>query len=108
MVKLNLTKREREYNLIDKKCQGERMKKLLLLFLIVGFAFSFGLLDNNHKNEYRYEGFSGTRYKYDLSNPLDRMEYQMDLDAQMQDKINPNPGIQMDRSFGQFGGGAEW
>ena len=47
-------------------------------------------------------------YQYDLSDPYDRLEYQLDLDAQMRDRINPNPGIQLDRDLGQYDGGAEW
>ena len=58
--------------------------------------------------QYRYEGFSGTKYQYGLSDPSDRLDYQLDLDAQMRDRINPNPGIQLDRGLGQYGGGAEW
>jgi len=32
----------------------------------------------------------------------------LDLDAQMRDRINPNPRIQLARDLGQYGGGAEW
>ena len=56
---------------------------------------------------YRYEGMSGKKYQYDLSDPSDRLEYQMDLDAQMRDKLNVDPSIDLDRDLGQRGGGAK-
>ena len=57
----------------------------------------------------KYEGISGTKYKYDLSDPIDRMNYSLDLDAQMNDKLNApiNPGVELDRSLGQYGGGIQ-
>lgn len=60
-------------------------------------------------DEYKYEGFSGEKYKYDLSNPIDRLDYSIDLDAQMKDKLNMpiTPGVEIDRSLGQYGGGVK-
>jgi hypothetical protein len=66
-----------------------------------------GPYDNRGKPQYPYEGFSGKKYQYDLSDPADRLEYQVDPDAQLRDKINPDPLIPMDRDMGQYGGGAE-
>lgn len=93
------------------------MKKIFYLLLILN-TFELLAYDNsygtnsysygNSENEYKYEGLSGTKYKYDLSDPSDRLDYQMDLDAQMDDSINPDPGIDLDRSIGEYGGGAEW
>lgn len=51
-----------------------------------------------------YIGHSGTRYKYDLNNPIDRQAYELDLLAQTNDAINPN--IQFDRAMGQNFAGA--
>lgn len=87
-------------------------KKLIITILVLIplyiFAYDYeSIYQNNSNNEYKYEGLSGTKYKYDLSNPIDRMDYSLDLDAQMEDKLNLNPEINMDRDFGQFGGGAE-
>ena len=48
---------------------------------------------------------TGTRYKYDLSKPNDRLRYEVDTSTQIQYSINPRVGI--DRDLGQFGGGSE-
>ena len=50
----------------------------------------------------------GHKYQYDLSDPVDRQKYRNDPFAQMQNSINPDPEVGLDRSMGQFGGGAEW
>ena len=55
--------------------------------------------------EYPYESNTGTRYKYDLSKPGDRIKYEVDPGAQINDSINPN--VEIDRELGQYGGGAE-
>lgn len=46
-----------------------------------------------------YKGISGTRYKYDLDNPIDKQAYELDLLAQLNDAINPN--IELDRAMGK-------
>ncbi len=51
-----------------------------------------------------YQGSSRQKYKYDLSNPVDRFNYSGDLAAQHRDSTNLN--VQMDRGMGQHGGGA--
>lgn len=51
-----------------------------------------------------HKGISGTCYKYDLNNPIDRQAYELDLLAQTNDAINPN--IQLDRAMGQNFAGA--
>jgi len=52
-----------------------------------------------------YEGSSGARYQYDMSNPSDRLNYGVDLDAQMRDQLSVDPSRGLDRGLGQFGGG---
>ncbi|MBV6540376.1 hypothetical protein HT667_02670 [Ursidibacter maritimus] len=37
-----------------------------------------------------YEGPSGTKYEYDLSNPMDKQAYELDLAAQMRDQLSLN------------------
>jgi len=61
----------------------------------------------NVEPTYKYESFSGSRYKYDLSDPGDRIDYQLDIGAQIDDKINMpiNPRVKMDRNLNQYGGG---
>jgi tetratricopeptide (TPR) repeat protein len=54
---------------------------------------------------YKYRGLSGTKYKYDLSNPSDRIMYKVDPSAQIMDSVNPL--VKMDRSMGQYGGGSK-
>lgn len=72
------------------------MKKFLCLALILGFCYASS-----------YESRSGNRYQYDLSNPIDKMRYEMDLGAQTRDQMLHNqPKIQQDRDWhNQYGGG---
>ncbi len=51
-----------------------------------------------------FQGISGQKYKYDLSDPIDRHNYSTDLAAQHRDSTNLN--VQTDRGMGQHGGGA--
>ena len=64
-------------------------------------------LSKQKESEYKYEGLSGQKYKYDLSDPVDRLNYDMDIDSKMNDKIYApvTPDVQMDRRMGQYGGG---
>ena len=59
--------------------------------------------DNNSGD--RYQGSSGNTYQYDMSNPVDRNSYSIDLDAQRRDSMSVDPTRSMDRSMGQYGGG---
>lgn len=54
-----------------------------------------------------YQGSSGTRYDYDLNNPVDRNRYNVDLDAQRRDQMDGryDAGRNRDQLQGQFGGG---
>jgi len=92
------------------------MRLIVVCCLLFSFVAVSHVLSNDYSDEpydrrgeprYRYEGLSGKKYQYDLSDPADKLEYQVDLDAQMRDKINPDPLIKMDRDMGNYGGGAE-
>lgn len=61
------------------------------------------LPQNGYSPDYQYRSNTGHQYKYDLSNPSDRIRYQVDPSAQIKDGVNPL--IQIDRSMGQYGGG---
>ena len=54
-----------------------------------------------------YQGSSGTRYDYDLNNPVDRNRYSIDLDAQRRDQQSAtfDAGRSLDQPQGQRGGG---
>lgn len=79
------------------------MKKVVLVGLLFG-SFCFEAF----ANDYKYQGYSGTKYKYDLSKPMDKMKYDMDFNAQMTDELKDyKPGVQMDREMGQYGGGIQ-
>jgi hypothetical protein len=59
--------------------------------------------------EYKYEGTTGSKYKYDLSKPGDSIKYSVDPHAQIMDKIYmpTKPGVGIDRSLNQYGGGVK-
>jgi len=61
--------------------------------------------EQKRNKEYPYKSSSGTRYKYDLSKPSDRIKYEVDPAAQIRDSINPR--VKIDRDLGQHGGGSE-
>ena len=54
-----------------------------------------------------YQGSSGTRYDYNLNNPVDRNRYNLDLDAQRRDQQSGrfDAGRSLDQLQGQSGGG---
>ena len=52
-----------------------------------------------------HQGASGARYQYDLSNPGDRIRYDVDPAAQLRDQIAVDPRRDIDKSIGQQGGG---
>ena len=63
-------------------------------------------LKNNILNSNNgYTGMSGSRYKYDLNDPYQRDQYNLDLNSQMNDTFNNDVGTYLDRSVGQYGGG---
>lgn len=57
-----------------------------------------------------YQGSSGTKYKYDLNTVSGRMNYKMDIGAQMNDRLKSNydVGYKLDRNMGQNGGGINY
>ncbi|MFC1688283.1 hypothetical protein ACFL07_01315 [Pseudomonadota bacterium] len=52
-----------------------------------------------------YESSFGNRYEYDLSDPSDRIMYDVDPNAQLRDSIDVNPLRDVERSIGEYGGG---
>lgn len=91
------------------------LRMLVILLCLIVFTlpvaawdYSDEPYDSYGNPQYRYEGSSGTKYQYDLSDPCDRLDYKLDLDAQMRDRINPDPRILLDRNLGEYGGGAKW
>lgn len=81
------------------------MKKYLILLIAgVTFAFGYGLSDDNGSE---YESTMGNRYKYDLSNPVDKLNYSTDTKAQMNDMLYKpiTPSVKIDESLGEYGGG---
>jgi hypothetical protein len=52
-----------------------------------------------------YESSFGNRYEYDLSDPSDRVMYEVDPNAQIRDSIDVNPVRDVERSIGEYGGG---
>ena len=69
-----------------------------------GSSPQINIPQQNFDNDNVYESNTGTRYRYDLNNPADRVRYNVDPAAQIMDGIKPN--VQIDRSMGQYGGGA--
>ena len=84
------------------------MRKILFTTLILTtITPTFALDDYNaNESEYKYESSSGTKYKYDLNNPADRVRYDVDPAAKILDDINPR--VRIDRNLNQYGGGADW
>ena len=58
----------------------------------------------SNNQERKYVSYTGQKYKYDLSNPGDRVMYSVDPAAQIRDSINPM--VDIDRNLGQYGGGS--
>jgi hypothetical protein len=52
-----------------------------------------------------HQSYTGLNYKYDLSNPADKLMYDVDPAAKVMDGINVDPRVNIDRSMGQYGGG---
>ena len=82
------------------------MKRLILMVLFTVsslVAYDYGY--NNNNDDSNYEGSSGTKYQYDLSDPSDKLDYSIDLDAQMRDSLSVDPSRTLDQGLGQYGGG---
>ena len=69
--------------------------------------FGGGFNGNSNYDSNGYQGNSGTKYQYDMSNPSDRIDYSTDLDAQRRDSMyqDVGGGRYRDNSYGQQGGG---
>ena len=81
------------------------MKRLILMVLFTTsslVAYDYGYNNNDDSN---YEGSSGTKYQYDLSDHSDKLDYSIDLDAQMRDSLSVDPSRSLDQGLGQYGGG---
>jgi hypothetical protein len=52
-----------------------------------------------------YRSSFGSTYEYDLSNPLDRVQYGADPKAKLRDRLDVNPQRRIERNIGQHGGG---
>jgi hypothetical protein len=50
-----------------------------------------------------YEGPSGKNYEYDLSDPVDRIMYDVDPSAQIRDSVDPDPRRELDNDLGRSG-----
>jgi hypothetical protein len=59
------------------------------------------------KGDTVHESTFGNQYKYNLDDPMDRIEYGIDPEAKLNDEINMpvNPSVGIDRSMGEHGGG---
>lgn len=62
---------------------------------------------NRDENEYKYKGTSRQEYQYNLSDPMDKLNYDLDLKAKMNDELYApiTPNVDLDRGLGQYGGG---
>lgn len=86
------------------RAKRERKDKIRKEYLDAGLIYP-GDVPNEKKNPYKYKGNFGTEYKYDLSNPAERQQYENDMAAQVRD--NANPQVILDRQMGIYGGGAK-
>lgn len=95
------------------------MKKIITaVILVTGLSlqaydihqYDMNRQNSNYGNNGGYQGSSGNRYQYDLSNQNDRLNYSVDIGAQQRDNYNnvvngTNGKVQQDRNNGQYGGG---
>lgn len=56
-----------------------------------------------YSNDAGYRSSFGSAYQYDLTRPMDQLQYSVDMGAQLKDSIDPR--VELDRSMGQYGGG---
>lgn len=87
------------------------MKFIITLILIIPSisiadgSFKLKKYDTDSSPSKSYESTFGNKYQYDLSNPVDRLKYDVDLKAQLRDEMDVNPIRELDRDLGQYGGG---
>ena len=93
------------------------MKKIITVaILMAGLSlqaydihqYDMGKSQTNNQSS-GYQGSSGQRYQYDMSNGNDRLRYSTDVGAQQRDNnynmYNTNGNVQKDKNNGQYGGG---
>ncbi len=66
-------------------------------FVVPSLAWNYDDDDNK-----KYESSFGNKYQYDLSNPSDRIKYEIDPAAQLRDRLDVNPARKLDRGLGQY------
>ena len=71
---------------------------------IQGPNFGYSNSTNSYQQQ-QYQSSRNNNYQYDLNNDSDRLRYSIDTEAQMRDRTNYNPSVQMDRNNGEYGGG---
>lgn len=59
---------------------------------------------SNNQQKQGYESSFGNKYQYDLNNPSDKVEYNVDPAAQLKDSIDVNPTRKLERGIGENGG----
>ena len=85
------------------------MKKVITVFSLAAIATSAYAYDydydyGNNQNS-GYESTYGNKYQYDMSDPSDRIDYSVDIDAQMRDRMSVEPTRRLDRGMDEYGGG---
>jgi len=86
------------------------MKKMITIaalsvILSPVYADDYGHENNQNGSNNNYESTTGTRYQYDMSDPSDRVDYGVDIDAQMRDQLSVDPSRNLDQGLGEYGGG---
>ena len=71
---------------------------------IQGPNFGYSNSTNSYQQQ-QYQSSRNNNYQYALNNDSDRLRYSIDTEAQMRDRTNYNPSVQMDRNNGEYGGG---
>ena len=105
-----LEESEEKVEELSRKIQSMEMQATMGVSLYQPISRQSDLINTEQMKkdaEYKYKGDSGQKYKYDLSDPSDRMDYKYDWDAQWNDKWNSkfNFDVQMDQQNRQYGGG---
>ncbi len=85
------------------------MKKILSIVALTtlatsAYSYDYGYGSQNDSKR-GYESSFGNKYEYDLSNPSDRIRYEIDPAAQLMDSIDVNPTRELERGLGQYGAG---
>ncbi|SMG62873.1 hypothetical protein BMETH_134112542406, partial [methanotrophic bacterial endosymbiont of Bathymodiolus sp.] len=66
---------------------------------------NYGYESNQSSSNNGYESTTGTKYQYDMSYPIDRVDYSVDVDAQMRDQLSVDPSRSLDQRLGEYSGG---